>query len=798
MSTVARAPPVVGLALAVGAGAVAIHLGVPLPWMLLFFLLLLLPEASSSRPRPPSGGPGSGPGRGKRSVPALALPLAFLSGALLTHAWILDRAEDCRYRLRDGQAMRVEGRLTGRVVDGRGEIGVAKGGEGACAEALRFVLRDGRSRKGGVLRPGGWVILQGVWRKGRADPRFAPLWAGYLRVDSVVTGPPASRAGGRPRAPGIGGRVQERLGVLYPEKRGLAEALVLARKEGLSGEIKDAFARAGTAHLLAISGFHVGVVAGLLLLLTSLSGAPHAVRFAASSSGVWIYVLGIGAPDAAVRAALILTILAVGRILDRPVAPMGALASAFLFFFVLDAGAVLRPGFQLSFAGTAGLVLWGRPIGRVLRRRLGGPLSLPLCAGLAAGISATAATLPLVAWHFERVSLVGIPTTLVATPLVALAIPGIFASLLTSFLLPPVGRFLARGVEGILEIIEALVTGVAELPLASVWVSRPTVVAAFVGIATGFVLLRVMPLLPSRARGSARGLPGPPVLALTVLFALGLAPVASGLLARGSMEIVVLDVGQGDALAIRSPANRWLVVDAGPRTETFDAGGRVVLPYLRRRGVRKLEALLLTHPDMDHVGGAAALVEGIPLDGMGDPGHAAGKEVYLRVLEAAEGRAIPWRVLRAGDSLDLDGIALRVVAPAPDATPPSGLAGDPNASSLVLELRFGAFTALLTGDAPAREEEAVLPRLLSARAQVLKVGHHGSRTSTSPELLERVRPRVALVSVGRRNRYGHPHRTVLEALDGAGVEVRRTDLEGTLVVRARRDGSYRVWGERGG
>jgi competence protein ComEC len=174
-----------------------------------------------------------------------------------------------------------------------------------------------------------------------------------------------------------------------------------------------------------------------------------------------------------------------------------------------------------------------------------------------------------------------------------------------------------------------------------------------------------------------------------------------------------------------------------------------------------------------------------------DPGVAAGKEVFLRALEAARGREVPWRILEAGDSLNLDGVAMRVVSP-------DTLLPDANASSLVLELRFGAFAALLTGDAPREREEVLLSRLLSPRIHVLKVGHHGSRTSTSPELLERIRPEVAIVSAGRRNRFGHPHPVVLELLREGGVEILRTDREGLVRIRARKDGTYRIRTSREG
>ena len=297
-------------------------------------------------------------------------------------------------------------------------------------------------------------------------------------------------------------------------------------------------------------------------------------------------------------------------------------------------------------------------------------------------------------------------------------------------------------------------------------------------------------LVLSRATGlrrAARHL----ALAAGALAAVLLLPLGRAIGERGTVAIEVLDVGQGDAVLIRSPRRRWVLVDAGPRSEGWNAGERVVLPALRGRGVSRLEMVVLTHPHLDHVGGAAAVLRELPVGVVVDPGQPFGTAGFVDALEVAQDAGVPWVATARGTVLDLDGMVLEVLHPTAAEIPPDI---DPNDVSVVLFLRYGAFGALLTGDASGAVEEA-LP-LVPGAIHVLKVGHHGSRTSSSADFLAATRPEVALVSAGRGNRFGHPHESALRRLEVAGARVHRTDEEGALTVRAREDGSWTLSAER--
>ncbi len=425
----------------------------------------------------------------------------------------------------------------------------------------------------------------------------------------------------------------------------------------------------------------------------------------------------------------------------------------------LDPRRIASPGFQLSFAGAAGLAAGTSGLEARLKR-WAPRLPAGVASAVAAGVAATLATLPVVAWHFERVSLVGIPATLVASPLVALTLPGALASLLADAVHPAAGRFLAGGVDLGLVALEAMTRLFAAPPWASLWVPRSWIPLAAGGAALTALLVRA-PAIRARTRRW--------VAALGAAAAITAWPALLALQARGTLEVLAIDVGQGDAIALRTPGGRWILVDAGP-PRPGDPGGAPVVRELRRRGVHRLELLVLTHPDLDHVGGAEAVLSSFEVGAVLEPSRPTGKDAYVSLLGAAAARGVPWKRAEAGQRFALDGVTLEVLSPPGPDAPRAEDATESNAVSVVLAVRYGALDALLTGDAPKSVERRVAAAVGST-LEILKVGHHGSATSTDTILLAKAHPRVALVSVGKGNRFGHPAPGVLAALRA----VRRRD-----------------------
>lgn len=244
-----------------------------------------------------------------------------------------------------------------------------------------------------------------------------------------------------------------------------------------------------------------------------------------------------------------------------------------------------------------------------------------------------------------------------------------------------------------------------------------------------------------------------------------------------------LDVGQGDAIVIETPADAVMLVDGG---EPW-AGEEVVVPYLRRLGIRKLDMVVMTHPHYDHIGGLIPVLQSFAVKQILADGQIHTSRTYEDLLHLIDRKNIPFRLARAGDKVEIAGLdEVQILGPDEPFLP--GL----NNNSVVLRLRYGSVTVLLTGDIEREAEKRILSSGLPVRSTILKVAHHGSRSSSSKSFLKKVLPRLAVIQVGRDNPYGHPHPATLQALEEVtGHQVLRTDILGTIVIAI--DGrSYRI------
>ena len=553
----------------------------------------------------------------------------------------------------------------------------------------------------------------------------------------------------------------------------LLRALLIGDQGGIDQILRDRLSACGLSHLFAISGMHLGFIAGFLYLLGRagyrrsrrllLLAPPRRFLPLVLVPLLFFYLEFSGASLATSRAFLVAAGAAVGLALCRSLRPIDSLVAAAMALLLWDPLALFEPGLQLSFAGAAGLLLllphW-LPRLRAWRRVWRWPATLFL-----ASLAATLATLPLSLWHFHRLAPAAPLTNLWAIPLVAgIALPaGLAGLLLAPLALGPAGLLLRLSGAAI-QLALAGAEYLTSWPLLAGrdWYPAPLVLTA---MALGFFAL-VLFSAGARRRSGQLLLTG-----LTLLLgAWALPPV-------GGLTLTALSVGQGESLLLTLPGGARLLVDGGgSRNPHFDVGRRLVGPALGRLGVDRLRAVLLTHPHPDHYRGLAAVLATFPVGELWVGAAADSLPPPLATLAAR--RHIPVRRFGSGwHSLPLDPQAeLDLYAPPP--------AASTNDRSLVLYARQGGCGTLLTGDLEAAGIRRLLAHPLPGPVALLKIPHHGSRHSAPMLLLKSLQPTSALVSVGFGNPYDFPDRQLLAAYRRRGIRVWRTDLDGTLRFRA--------------
>ncbi|MFL5489421.1 MAG: DNA internalization-related competence protein ComEC/Rec2 [Gemmatimonadaceae bacterium] len=546
----------------------------------------------------------------------------------------------------------------------------------------------------------------------------------------------------------------------------LARALLIADQRQIPTEMRDRYASAGLIHMLSISGLHVAVIAAAMELLFQVAHMSRRASLLGAFVATAVYVAVIGAPAPALRSAAMLGVTMTSRLAQRPTSPWAAWAIG-AFVPLVQPRTAIDVGYQLSVLGMCALVAAGALWRRHLAHRLDGWKG-KVARELVTSLVACAVTAPLVAWVFGRLSLIAPLSNLVAAPLVTLAQPILFLALLVA----PVSwlaRFLAEAVHPLLFVFDWIAWSAASLPGAAITVTTTIITALLAATASIALVIACTTRFPVR----------PAIAGLAALATIVVLPAFS--FAHGDkVELHVLDVGQGDAILLRTNRGNWILLDAGPAWRGGDAGRTTVVPYVLRRG-GSLEAFVLSHPHTDHVGGAASVLTSLRPRTYWDAAFAGGSEAYMASLTAARKQGIEWHRVHPHDSIVVDGVSISFLAP--DSAWTVGLK-DPNLASTITLLRYGMVRFLLVGDAEQAEENWLLEHVRDdLHAQVLKVGHHGSSTSSSDAFLHAVQPVLAIISVGAGNMYGHPSTDVLHALSRAGAQVVRTDDSGTVIVR---------------
>ncbi len=657
------------------------------------------------------------------------------------------------------------------------------------------------------LLPGDTLLLTRVVIRQIAPPRNPgqPDYRRYLRYHGVVGEIRQNLSGTVQVVPGtspwLAARLfhrwrrslEQRIHRLVPTPAaGFLTAILLGEKTQLPRKVKREFQLTGVAHVLAISGLHVGFVAAIVYLLLSFLPLPFRWNYVLSMILLLGYMLLTGANPPVVRATLMIQLYLLGKLVERKPNVYNTLFLTAFLILLFQPQQLFWVSFQFSFVAVLSILLIYRRLEswqKWLRARMESfPLAhrihqiviVPFLVSLAAQVG----TLPVTAWYFRNIPLISFLLNLLIIPLTALVVSVGFLMLLVSFIFPPLAQSLGLLTGLLIRAEMLLVHFSSHLPLAYFTVPRFPLLVMLVYLGfVGLFLFWRNPVL--------QGIRLPLVLFLVVLLFWVLAP------RRQTVQLCMLDVGNGNATLMRTAGGSLLLFDAGPASRFRDSGRDAILPALGELGALHLHRVFLSHPHADHIGGIFSLLQDVSIDSVYLPDITVPYIWQDSLIHSLRLHQVGFRKLRAGEVVKIDeSTRVYVLGPPGSFLHPVNVSGHSmNNTSLVTLVHVGDTRILFTGDAESPVERALLGWGKLLQSDVLQVGHHGSRTSTTGEFLRAVAPRIALISAGRFNRFGHPAPQVVQRLKQFSVQVYRTDRRGAIWLRWQHP-QWRWWNWR--
>lgn len=616
----------------------------------------------------------------------------------------------------------------------------------------------------------------------------------------------------------------DRIEALYsgnPYDTGMMQAILIGESFKLQKVWVEQFRSTGTFHALVISGTHVAVLAAFFFFLLRACFVPQGAARAITVLAAWLYALVTGWQAPVVRSAAGFTLFMVGSYFYRERRIMNLLAAVVIGFLVLDPEQMFEPSFQLSFLAVGFIAAFALPLlertsvplarglrdlddtgrdphlaPRVAQFRVETRLlieAVRLSTRLPARAAALLLTLPARALfhlyelvlisavvqaglalpmviYFHRVGFSGLSANVIVVPLLGLVVPVGFAAVFTGW------AWMAKAAGALLALSQTVVNWHAALepnwriPTPPLWLA--------VALSAALIAVGVSRGRWWRAAAMASA------LALLVVLVWHPFPAA---VAKHTLELTAIDVGQGDSLLLAFPEGKLMLVDGGgipsfgrASESRLDIGEDVVAPYLWSRSIRRVDVVAATHVHEDHCGGLRAILEDFHVKELWT-GATPDSPEWRELRETAVRNGVRIIALRGGRQFRYGGAAVRVLAPSPDYATSDTPRND---DSLVFRVTYGRHSFVMTGDSQRTTERELLDANLVEHADVLKVAHHGSRTSSSPEFLDALRPAFALISDGNGNSYGYPNRDVLERMNERRIAVLRTDNDGAISVQS--------------
>lgn len=551
-------------------------------------------------------------------------------------------------------------------------------------------------------------------------------------------------------------------------------SLIFGDRSYLEGELLDAYQQLGLIHLLAISGLHVGIITAAAFYMGIRSGLTRQTVNMLLILLLPIYVIMAGGAPSVIRAATMTAVALLLLLMKKRIFSIDTIGLACIFVLLLNPYYMFHIGFQLSFSVSQALLLSAKKISTVNNRVL---------QIFYVSFIAQVASLPLLLFHFYQFSIWSPILNIVFVPFFSLfVLPAAFVLFFVMLFYPGLLPIFVPFVSFPLQIMNSLAIWFASLPFGTLVFGKPFIVMTVVIVVSTLMFFFMWES-------------GKRLVAMTIL--------AGCLCLQWNIQmlnpvgkVVTLDIGQGDAILIRMPFNKGAyLIDTGgtfpfpkeewsKRRREFDSGGDVLVPFLKAEGIRKLDKLILSHGDYDHIGNVGSLWDHVKVREVVIPGGFGESELERDILHEADRRGAKVQIAVPKTGWQVHGADFLYLHPDEPYE-------NKNEGSIALYAVLGDKSWLFTGDMEEEGEREVLLRYPKINVDVLKAGHHGSKTSTGEAFLDKLKPDIAIISAGRNNRFDHPHPEVLDRLERLNVRVYRTDVQGAIIFKfTHRGGTF--------
>ncbi|MCK5148734.1 DNA internalization-related competence protein ComEC/Rec2 [bacterium] len=552
----------------------------------------------------------------------------------------------------------------------------------------------------------------------------------------------------------------------------MLNALVAGDRSELVWEERESFAKAGIIHILAVSGLHVGLLLLILQTITSIIPVNRFIKTAIILSGLIFYLLLTNGQTSVTRAVIMASLYVLGKLFERSISSLNLLGFAALIYLAIHPADLFAPGFQLSFSAVLGLLA----LYPAMKKRLSihfpklfkYKISRIITEAIIISFSAQLATLPFVAHHFNRIPIFSIPLNIIAVPWIGLILPLTLTGLFFSIILPGIGSYYTVLANFMMTCLMDLSDFVSGLKASSYYIHT---LSPFLW--TAYLCTLMLCIFPLKKRAQFFT-----IVIMLLCLNLWIWPQTY----RPSpphIQWIQFDVAQGDAALLTLPSGKHLLIDGGDCNEYMDCGERIILPYLRWKGIKKLHAVFISHAHQDHLGGLLSVIGQIPVEAVYCSTLPHNDKNVIELYKLLEKKNIPLHNILQQDTLHFSGVNIELY-------PPDIARDKTSNASLAMRVVFGNQAVGFTGDLESIGEKVLLDQS-QFYCQAIKVAHHGAATSSTLNLIKEARASKAIISVGNRNKFGHPNSEILNRWKNAGATIFRTDRDRALIFNIQAD-----------